>query len=410
MLAGVVGSFTGVKVKKGDAEYIENAQDTFLRHYCNALKKAKHALLNAKAKARKSGRELASHFQERVDTLNEQLYRCTFAGVPRNVTFCDSQHQQSEPEPNEPIHKQPVPFRTIEFTDLTNLRLNQELSHLLEREVDLHRKGQREIERIISVAEQHKPARRKAERAVVEGEEAQRALEVTSKSKVQQLTQAREARGGARGGTIEREDRAPGGSTWRDALGCSEVSTERGTCAPAGGEASSGGGRSTATCRGAGGGSGTFAEAFKARGGARGTERLRAQATRLECQIGAAHFDAARLARKEERARQQAETKAEEEAQARLSAEEQAAEAAQSLKRMKRQADCEAQKLRGRLVQLGSQVGQAHAEAARATERAREAAAKAEALQNRLVAQEAAFAEQLQHVRDLKAAMARRAR
>ncbi|KAL3912832.1 MAG: hypothetical protein SGPRY_008203 [Prymnesium sp.] len=63
-LAGVVASFTGVRVKQCDAEHIGNAQDTFLRNYCYALTVAKMAFSTAKSKAKRLGREPAGHFQE----------------------------------------------------------------------------------------------------------------------------------------------------------------------------------------------------------------------------------------------------------------------------------------------------------------------------------------------------------
>lgn len=61
-LAGVVVSFTGVRVKQCDAEHIGNAQDTFVRNYCNALTEAKQAFSTANSKAKRLGREPAGHF------------------------------------------------------------------------------------------------------------------------------------------------------------------------------------------------------------------------------------------------------------------------------------------------------------------------------------------------------------
>lgn len=62
ILAVVVGSFTGVKICRADAEHVGNAEDSFLRNYTIALKKARQALANAQSKAKKSGREIPAYF------------------------------------------------------------------------------------------------------------------------------------------------------------------------------------------------------------------------------------------------------------------------------------------------------------------------------------------------------------
>lgn len=75
-LAIVVAIFTGVPLKsKDEAEYIGNAQDAYLRHHCQALKKAKQAKSTAARKARKAGRKLpsSSHHDERIAELEERV-------------------------------------------------------------------------------------------------------------------------------------------------------------------------------------------------------------------------------------------------------------------------------------------------------------------------------------------------
>lgn len=101
---------------------------------------------------------------------------------------------------------------------------------------------------------------------------------------------------------------------------------------------------------------------------------------------------------------------AELEAEAKRQAQAQSMEAARSLKDFKRETDREAKRLRGQLAHTGCQVCRAHVEAARAAERAAREATKVKALKTHLVAQQEEFSEQLQQVRNLKGAMARRAR
>lgn len=82
----------------------------------------------------------------------------------------------------------------------------------------------------------------------------------------------------------------------------------------------------------------------------------------------------------------------------------------QSAKEEVKQKDAECRQQSGRLERLGSQLGVALVEAARASECAREAQTTSEVLRERLSAQEAAAASEISHVRALKAAMALRAR
>lgn len=93
----VVASFTGVPLKsKDEAEYIGNAQDAYLRHYCQSLKKAKQAKSTAASKARKAGRTLpsSSHHDERIAELEERVYKCSFGGVARILCIGDPIHKQ----------------------------------------------------------------------------------------------------------------------------------------------------------------------------------------------------------------------------------------------------------------------------------------------------------------------------
>lgn len=89
-LAMVVASFTGIRLNsKAEAEHIGNAQDAYLRHHVEALKKVKQSLSVATCKAKKVGKQISSQYMERVVSLEERVYKCTFGGVPRNICLPD---------------------------------------------------------------------------------------------------------------------------------------------------------------------------------------------------------------------------------------------------------------------------------------------------------------------------------
>lgn len=121
-LARVVGCFTGVTIDKGNAEYIGNAQDTFLRDYTQAMKKAEKAERKAQLRARKAGREVA--VCSRSTHMAEQIYKCKYGGVPRCVLFGESTRDS--------IHPETVPWRNVQHADAMNLKLQNEISGLKE--------------------------------------------------------------------------------------------------------------------------------------------------------------------------------------------------------------------------------------------------------------------------------------
>ena len=154
MLAMVVASFTGVKMKQECAEHIGNAQDSFLRHFVASLRKAKHALASAAHKARKAGRAMSAHNEDRVRALEEQVFRCVFGGVPRNVLFLE-QSQQS-PSSGMPIHSQPVPLRRVVFADVTNLQLKRQLGESIDLARSVERDCSHDVARIAACAERER--------------------------------------------------------------------------------------------------------------------------------------------------------------------------------------------------------------------------------------------------------------
>lgn len=72
--------------------------------------------------------------------------------------------------------------------------------------------------------------------------------------------------------------------------------------------------------------------------------------------------------------------------------------------------ECERKRVLGQLERLGSHLGSALIEAARATESAKEAHTTAEQLRERLKDQESQAMLELEHLRTLKCQMAKRAR
>lgn len=89
-LARVVGCFTGVSVAQGEAEYIGNLQDRFVREYEVSVRKAKQADHKAKVRAIRAGRTEVPTNESRLWELQHQLYRCKYGGVPRNALVPDA--------------------------------------------------------------------------------------------------------------------------------------------------------------------------------------------------------------------------------------------------------------------------------------------------------------------------------
>lgn len=131
---------------------------------------------------------------------------------------------------------------------------------------------------------------------------------------------------------------------------------------------------------------------------------------RLQGQICAAHADVHRLVSKEEAARVQAEQIAAQHAEARRAAEIEAQQAARLLHLQKREAKRERERSLGAMARLEAKLGQAHVEAAAHAQNAQESALLVGTLTQELSELQTSTAAQLQHVLQLKAQMAKRAR
>jgi len=128
-LAVVVGSFTGVALRRADAEFIGNAQDSFLNLYTKELKKARDADNKQLARARKAGVAVQP---TRVASTKERIYTCKYGGVPRTTVA-------GEANESLPLHNQPVPFRRVHHAAEISLQLQQEI-----RELKAERQSERE--------------------------------------------------------------------------------------------------------------------------------------------------------------------------------------------------------------------------------------------------------------------------
>lgn len=150
-VARLLASVTGVAAQsRQESEYIGNAVDARLRHYCRDLAKAKDADQKSLRRARKKGLPVPS--LSKIKLLREQLYVCSYGGTPLKVPVIDN-----EPLPCKrslPIHKLSVPHMVAGIDDVISehKRVRDQLVesrgrpsqlHTLERET---RQALREIE------------------------------------------------------------------------------------------------------------------------------------------------------------------------------------------------------------------------------------------------------------------------
>lgn len=113
-LARVVGCFTGIDIKHGDAEYIGNAQDYFLTHYNKNIVKALNVDKVRTYRARSAGKELPANLGQKVREIQLQIYSCKFGGVPRSVVVQGPER---------------IPFRHIQPADEVNQQLQLRRDH-----------------------------------------------------------------------------------------------------------------------------------------------------------------------------------------------------------------------------------------------------------------------------------------
>lgn len=153
-LALVVGTFTGVKLARSDAEYIGNAQDYFLRDYMKHLSKAEKSEARATRRAALAGRmvRFGDAGESRAEQLKLQLYKCKFGGVPRHVLASHT-----------PIHKQAVPVRrAIYDASKENLQLKQQINELKEAHA-IQRDMNYNLQQLCAAVEQERAQRKRAE-------------------------------------------------------------------------------------------------------------------------------------------------------------------------------------------------------------------------------------------------------
>lgn len=404
-LACVVGFFTGIRIKRADAEYIGNAQDYFLKDFSRSLGKAIRAEKEARSRARRAGRaELPTDSiqSQRIRELEMKIYRCRYGGVPRNTLFGDAGSSR------QPLLKQPVPVQKVpDDAAEVNLKLLHEIQELKKVRPPL-RDMQSNLGLLCGAIEMERQARKLAEHAAAKAEASQVEAETKAAARVVELkrrVRAAELECSDSNAQIIRLGGLLGAAHVEAARMLEREAKYRHEAEVAAAEAASSHREEEAK----------FAARLKElRQKVRDAEAqccdAKAQVVRLGGQLGRAHVEAARALEREAIVRQEAEQAALEAADAQVNAVAQCMQQLQALKSEARQKDSERRQQEGRLQRLGCQLGAALIEAARATESAREAQTTVEALEERLHAQEEAAAAEISHVRRLKASMAKRAR
>lgn len=193
VLARVVATFTGVKVSKGDAEYVGNAQDYFLKDYVKQLAKAHKSALKAASRARKAGRELPSEQGGRSSELKLQIYKCKFGGVPRDVILSDSIGSELR-HPSQP--NEPVPWRTVRHADEENVFLQRRIVELKEQAAVGEREKRHNLIMLCQAVEGKRNEERRVELASQKAAQAQaeaQAAKERADVALQELTNARTA-------------------------------------------------------------------------------------------------------------------------------------------------------------------------------------------------------------------------
>lgn len=178
-LARVVGCFTGVTVSRSDAEYIGNAEDTFMRDYVKQLTKAQQAQSRARSRAQRAGRVVQADIDDnRVSVLKSKLCVCKYGGVPRGVLVPHN-------APAYPIHNLPVPVRKVEYADERNVQLQEEIIKLKREQQE--REMQFNLHALCTAVEKEREARKLAEKEVVDAENARAEAALQAASRVQEM-------------------------------------------------------------------------------------------------------------------------------------------------------------------------------------------------------------------------------
>mmetsp|Transcript_10045 Transcript_10045/g.24237 ORF Transcript_10045/g.24237 Transcript_10045/m.24237 type:complete len:582 (-) Transcript_10045:1049-2794(-) len=399
-LGMVVASFTGVRLRISDAEYIGNAQDNFLLWYIKDLKKARISDRQDAFKARKKG--VAPPQPSRADALSQRVYQCRFGGVPRDPVLASSSSTSM------PVHKQAVPARRVEDVAELNVQLQQELTALKQEEIRNERDRQHTMNALCAAVDSARHAQKAAEALAAEAVrerdagagEAQARLQglkarLSEADKARLRMEGQLARLGAQVAAAHVEV-----ARAKDHEGKLRVEARQAATKLAQGqvEASEAAAALVTTLKQ------RVKEAEKESRTAAG------QVARLGSQVAAAHVEAARAKEQADEVRAEARQAAADAVALRIEA---VADVTQQLRNAQvelRAQRKEGQQVAGKLERLGCQLGAALVEAARAQESVKDAHMSVAALQERLSEQEAEAEEKLERLRTLEAAMAKRAR
>lgn len=398
--AKIVATFTGINLQREDAEYIGNAEFTYLRDFGKALAKAASAQRSLRYRALKSGRQVPDEFDHKITELKEQIFRCKFGGVPRNVIV-------PRGKPGLPILRQAVPVQRVEHADDANLHLQQRIIDLQEQKSH-ERDMMLNLQALCHAVDREHRAREDAERQAAERALALDDAAARAASEVQQLKKrifmAEKETNNAKGQVLRLQSQL--GNAYVDASHAAEREQQvRSEAALAAQKAASM--REEAVLRAS-----SEMERLKSRMSetVRESDKTKAQVHRLQALLGAAHVEAARAAEREQKVRGDAQLAARQAVIAQVEAVAKVTSQLQAFRDKAQRAERECKSTKGMIERLGAQLGGALIEAARATECAREATKSVEQLKELLRHQEAEAEEKMLHLRTLKAQMAKRAR
>lgn len=414
-LAKVVACFTGVLLKREDAEFIGNAEDYYLKDYLKALRKAKNTFAQQCARARKKGNQ-ADVVEPRVlEDVQQRIYMCKHGGVPRHIRVEDGRYRQRDV----PLHKQPVPLRRVECAETLNRKLQEEIVTLKQEGQHKERETQHNMNMLCQAVEAERSARLAAESlsADVQAFQESKAAAATAqalefKHKIQQMTseleqaQAQAYRLGSKVSMAHLEV--------AQARRCEEAARKRAEKARVEAEkmAAAAADAADVVMTVAAAAAASELQLLEERSKEAEQECVCAlgEVDRLGCELVEAQREVTRALEREQQVRQEADDAAAIAASVQVEAVAQVSERLRRAQAQLRQERDGRRQADGQLARLGSQLGSALIEAARATEMAKEARTSVGQLQDRMQAQEAAAAEAVDRARMLKARMARRAR
>lgn len=398
--ARVVGSFTGVCIERADAEYIGNAQETFLRDYRKQLLRATQAKFKAEARAQRAGRARPAQAEERVSQLKMRVYVCKYGGVKRGV-LVDTQAQ------NLPLLSQAVPVKRVQYADEVNLQLKEEMIKLKHEQVPQQREMQHNLNALCWAVERERDARKVAAQEFAHAESARAEAALKAASQVQELKKlirnAEKDCLNARG-QVERLGSQLGLAHLEVFRASEREDKVRKEAEKAAMAAKSAHLEVVSTMLAE-----VKALKLRTREAEQECHRAKGKVARLGSQLGMAHVEVARAMDREEKVRAQAQQAAMEAANMHVGAIAEVTKQLHVMQARLKEQQSERQCVLGKMARLGSQLGSALVEAARATESAKEARTTAEELRQRLCDQEAQADVELSRLRELKAKMASRA-